>query len=250
MSHRRKQRKQWLYRWHYRVGLLSALIIMVIASTGLLLNHNDGLGLSRRMIDHPWVLSSYGMQPQSEIISYHEKNHWVSWLGESVYIDAKRAGGVPALQGTYANAEMIITAGKHVIDIYTAEGNKVEQLTTASLPPGEILKVGKGVQSQLLLNTTKGLYQFDEQIIHWKPLEASAEGVVWSSPAETPENISDQIFKEYRGEGLPLARIILDIHSGRIFGLSGKLLADITAIALLFLSITGVLNWIKRGKRW
>ena len=46
----------------------------------------------------------------------------------------------------------------------------------------------------------------------------------------------------FRGEGLPLGRVIADLHSGRILGSFGSLFMDGAALALLLLTATGCYN--------
>ena len=53
----------------------------------------------------------------------------------------------------------------------------------------------------------------------------------------------------YRPDSIPLDRVILDLHTGHFFGLSGVVFADLAAIALLLLVGSGIYNWAKR-KRW
>ncbi len=45
-----------------------------------------------------------------------------------------------------------------------------------------------------------------------------------------------------------MERVLLDLHSGRIFGPVGVLVYDLLALALGFLSISGLLLWF-RGRR-
>lgn len=53
----------------------------------------------------------------------------------------------------------------------------------------------------------------------------------------------------FRPSSIPLDRVILDIHTGHFFGISGVVLMDVTAIALLLLVSSGIYNWAKR-KKW
>ena len=50
------------------------------------------------------------------------------------------------------------------------------------------------------------------------------------------------ILGEYRGRGLPLIRVLSDLHSGRIFGRYGTWLMDASAVILLLLVATGILG--------
>ena len=53
---------------------------------------------------------------------------------------------------------------------------------------------------------------------------------------------------QYLGEGPSLERVLLDFHSGRIFGPVGIVVYDLLALMVLVLSISGLIIWV-RGKR-
>ncbi len=57
--------------------------------------------------------------------------------------------------------------------------------------------------------------------------------------------LQQAITRVYRGEGLSLERLLLDLHSGRIFGSIGVLVYDLLALALGFLSISGLVLWFR-----
>ena len=69
---------------------------------------------------------------------------------------------------------------------------------------------------------------------------------VWSQPAELPADIEAQIAAAYRGSGLSVERVLVDLHSGRLFGLSGIAMMDLAAIALCILAVSGILVWLRR----
>ena len=50
----------WLWRWHRRLGLAAALFVLLLAGSGILLNHTADLGLERRFIDWPLLHRLYG----------------------------------------------------------------------------------------------------------------------------------------------------------------------------------------------
>ena len=65
---------------------------------------------------------------------------------------------------------------------------------------------------------------------------------------DLPPDMPIEQGEEYRGKGITLEKFILDLHSGVIIGLSGKILSDLVALAILFLSATGIYNLWKRKK--
>ena len=62
-------------------------------------------------------------------------------------------------------------------------------------------------------------------------------------------NVSSQWMIDWYGIPEPiitLERVVIDIHSGRFFGLSGVVITDLAAIAILFLAFSGVYTWFKK----
>lgn len=56
--------------------------------------------------------------------------------------------------------------------------------------------------------------------------------------------------EELRGRGISLEKFILDLHTGNIFGVSGKFISDLAAIALIFLALSGLYNlWMRKKGR-
>lgn len=120
------KKRRFLLRWHWRIGITSVIFLLLLATTGLALNHARHIGLDQIYIDTEWILSLYNMD----------------------------------------------------------------------LPP------------------------------------------------DVPQDMAEQ----YRGKGITLERLILDIHSGNIIGLPGKIISDLAALAIIFLCLSGLYNLWKRKK--
>ena len=78
-------------------------------------------------------------------------------------------------------------------------------------------------------------------------MELSAS-VALSPEDGMPGNVSGsvRITNWRRGSGLPVERVLLDLHSGRIFGKPGVYVVDAAAILFLVLAASGVWLWGKR----
>ena len=62
-------------------------------------------------------------------------------------------------------------------------------------------------------------------------------------------NVSSQWMMDWYGMPEPiitLERLVIDIHSGRFFGISGVVMTDLAAVAILFLAFSGVCAWFKK----
>lgn len=51
-------------------------------------------------------------------------------------------------------------------------------------------------------------------------------------------------------ETISIDRLLLDIHTGKIFGIPGRYMMDLVAIALLWLLGSGIYSWVRRVKIW
>ena len=99
-----------------------------------------------------------------------------------------------------------------------------------------------------VIETSDPLYYIaDEHILDWDII--INEGIEWVQPYELDEAEKEKLLTAYRGKGLKLERVILDLHSGRIFGEYGVYLMDAAAIALLWLSLSGLWVWNSRRRK-
>ncbi|HSH28473.1 MAG TPA: PepSY domain-containing protein, partial [Thiohalobacter sp.] len=72
--------------------------------------------------------------------------------------------------------------------------------------------------------------------------------VTWAQTDTLPAELYEELVEHYRGEVLPLERVLLDLHSGRIFGRHGYLVMDVAAVLLIALALSGSLIWLRRRK--
>jgi len=62
MSQKKRQRKKKpLLIWHRYLGLASALFVIILSITGILLNHTESLRLDERPVAQRWLLNIYGI---------------------------------------------------------------------------------------------------------------------------------------------------------------------------------------------
>lgn len=58
------------------------------------------------------------------------------------------------------------------------------------------------------------------------------------------------VSEDLRGQGINLEKLILDLHTGNLLGLSGKLLSDLAALAMIFITLSGLYNlWMRKRKK-
>jgi len=78
---------------------------------------------------------------------------------------------------------------------------------------------------------------------------AIAPPVRWSLEAATPAELAQTLNRNYRGHGLSLERVLLDLHTGRLFGSLGVLIVNTASVMLLVLVISGFILWVGRARQ-
>lgn len=68
-------------------------------------------------------------------------------------------------------------------------------------------------------------------------------------PATIPNDIQEEILARYRGRGVSASRVMLDIHTGSVFGIFGPWIMGLASLFLMALSISGVIMWTGLNRR-
>lgn len=241
-----------IIRWHRRIGVTLAVILLAVGVTGVALNHAEDFDLREIRIEAPWLYRWYGMQPRSEPVAVRWQERWVVWLDDSLYLDARLAARVAGIQGAVGLDATLVAAGPRELVLLTPEGEIVERLGEASLPPGRIVRVGRtgGADPHLVVQTESNrTFVFDRDLVRWTEGEEGAMAVDWSSPETPPPEQRERVLAAYRGEGLTLHRVLVDLHSGRFFGRAGVWVVDAAAIGLLFLTFSGLYSVFRGGRK-
>ena len=240
-NHNSKKLKP-LLRWHRRIGIVAALGILLVSVTGLLLNHSQTLQLDRIMLNNSWVLNAYDMQPDSAPRSYAAGDTIVSFLENTLYLDGAPVAPARPVLGSVEWNDRIVVATEDRLFLFTSTGELIEALDSASLP-GHLIQVGLNRSQSVLIQTDQGVFQFDQNLMTTEPYAGEGE---WSKAlATTPPDVLEKILTQYRGQGVSLYRVILDLHSGRILTRIGPWLADLVALAMIALTLTGLYSCFK-----
>lgn len=234
-----------LSRWHRWLGITVALFVLMLAVTGLLLNHTEPLRLDKKYVDSEWLLDWYGIQPQHSPVSYPAGRHWVTQVNGQLYYDDKLlARGVDQLVGAVRLGRFIVVAADTDLYLLLDDGRLVEKLDGVEGVPSGMRAIGLDAQGVLIIRAAHDVYSVDDlDTLEWQ--HTSAEQVEWSESAQPPAAHMDTVLKLYRGSGLAFERVLLDLHSGRIAGDFGVLLIDLVAVLFCGLGITGMIMWFR-----
>ena len=229
---------RFVRHWHARAGFVSALFFMLLALTGLLLNHTDRLQLAHREIQSPWLMEWYGLKAEVPEQGYLTAHGYAICNAQDCMVNGQKLQGVSErLLGMIELQETYYLATKTSIHLYDKDLRKIERLTGSSLPETTIERIGHDHEN-LLVEGHGSVYSSRDGLTWESHAGHDAE---WSVAVPLPGDKAEAARKAL-APGLPLERVILDLHSGRIFGRFGPLLMDIAAIALIVLSFSG--SWI------
>jgi len=245
---RKGRRQTRIRRLHSWLGIILLIPLVVACVTGMILNHTVDLDLSNRHTSASWIQARYGMELEGEPEAYglEGKAYAATWDGHifhasSIVDDSSSlVAAVPLRDGT----AVVTTTAVHYFDL---AGELVETMSSATLPATPISRAGRTGDLTLVLESPTGTFTSDENLLSFTESPDDQE-TFWSTVV-TPSESDVKTWKTtFSGDGVPLDRVILDLHSGRFFGTVGKWIYDITVVGVLVLSVTGFVLFL-RGRR-
>jgi hypothetical protein len=248
MMARKKKPASTTRRLHRSLGAGAALFIIFMAMSGMAINHSNGMGLDQRHVSQPFLLSWYGLDEPEQITSFAVGNEWLSFAGSALYLNGQPISSISNGMGAVSSNGLLIAAGRDELLLLDPAGQLVERQTWS--PPGAtpIQSIGLLPDGIVVVKSGNRQWLADADLLNWHQAEDTAGQVAWSASETAPELVREAIIRQYRGEGPSVERLLLDFHSGRIFGPLGVFVYDLLALAVLFLAISGLLFWL-RGLR-
>lgn len=221
-----RQVRNEVMRWHRWLGVGAALFVILAALTGFLLAHPEWLG------EGPVAPLAVAADP-SETGRLLRGTRW----GVEESLDAGRSwrelpmlappSDVGRIHFDPLNPTRVFALGPRTL-VTSADGGRVWE--EVRFPP-EVLGLGQdlrdvatGPDGTWLVLSSAGL------------LVSPDEGDTWrvADPAAT---------------GTDLRRLVHDLHTGHAFGTLGRRVAEGTALVLVFLTVSGLIVFFRRGRR-
>jgi len=247
----RKPKRFTAFLWHRRAGLFALALIVILAITGIMLNHTEEFKLDETYVNNSWLLNWYGIEPEDTPVSYLVKNattsHVISAWHKQLFFDNTAITKLEqTIHGAIGAEQFIVVALDNEIILLSYEGEFIERVST-SISFSNIQRLGMKYKRPVIETSEPLYYMADEHILDWDVI--MNEDIKWTEEYTLNDNEYEQLLVAYRGNGLKLERVILDLHSGRIFGQYGVYLMDAVAIALLWLSLSGLWVWNSRRRK-
>ena len=128
------------------------------------------------------------------------------------------------------------------------DGRLIERIPWGPPGTGPIELIGLLANGLVVIKSVNQLWSADTDLLNWQRAEDTVTTPAWSHSEPAPEAFRQAITRQYRGGGLSLEQLLLDLHSGRVFGSFGVVVYDLLALAIGFLAISGLVLWL-RGRR-
>jgi len=238
-----------LFLWHRYLGLAAAAFVATLAVSGALINYSDDLQLSKRHVQTEWLLNWYGIATPSVTASYPAGTHWITQVGERIYFDAREIEDATGpLHGATQLADKVVVAAGDQLLLLTPQGEAIDRLDSAEGIPDAVQAVGVA-QGNIVLHTSHGDYQGDDQLLVWRTNPNDTSRVQWTAATSLPDALRRTLVQQYRGAGVTWERLLLDMHSGRLFGATGRTTMSVAAVFMLLLAISGVWHFFQRRRR-
>lgn len=223
-------------------AISSLVFLFLISLTGLILNHADALGLSRASAG-PAILRLYGVELppvdaafEADGIVYASSSGLVFANGNELAQAPGKLVGAVAVEGG-----VVLATGSELL-VTTRAGHLVERFSPEL--EGRIARLGSSA-GQAVLAVNNRSFLLDAERMAVAEL-AAPQDLDWSMPVELDSEQAAQIGQAALGNAISWERVLVDLHSGRILPTVGTWIADITALCLIYLCISGAVLWFRR----
>jgi len=235
-----------LYLWHRRIGIVAALLFLILSVTGIMLNHSPSLSLDKTHVNNAWLLNWYGIEAPELIRSFPSNQHYVSQIGENIFFDKRPlALQNQDLTGTIFLDGMVFVSTQERLLALTASGETIENQALPKILLNKVIRIGSAGK-HLVIEAQGATLHIDSNMDRWQD-KPSPEDIRWARPVSPPTKLVAAL--KNRQSPLSLERVVLDLHSGRLFGSDGVYVMDAAAIILLLLSLSGSFLWLQHHHR-
>lgn len=269
----------WM-KWHRRAGLFIAPIILMLAVTGILINHSQQLGWFEQPVYSKTIGLLYGVKAEAVLSGYpilpippgsSKSQQWAIQNGDQLLLDTRPVGHCSeALKGALTWDSMLTFLCGNELLFFTEAGELVEQMF--DLPDAHYLGISEAT-GQLVLSSRPRresseypapdcsravCHYLNPDLWQWQAAPSSDSGAAtdtglyWSSASQLPEQLSALLNRQQPLPGISLERVLLDLHSGRLFGTLGIWVVDLTGLLMILLVLSGAGTWgmrtLRRGR--
>ncbi len=235
-------------RWHSRVGVALFWLLIALSLSGIALNHTDRLGLAKISLDHSLVRHWYGLaEPSEQPLTLHQRHYQLSahrsgdtTVGTLVHGGQRVASCTPPIHSALelSNQLAAVLCAQELILLHR-DGQLFDIWQPLTGLPTGLVALEK-LDTQLIGRTGDGrLWLLD---VEQFTATATATTATTDPANEFVAVAADQ------ASSVSLQTLLLDLHSGRLFGRAGIWVVDIAGVLFCLLALTGLWGFIRRPR--
>lgn len=217
------RRRKALARWHRNFAIFISVWLIVLASSGLVVNHAHDWGLDRQSLPGTLQRWVYGIETSTN-------EFCAPLMSEEVTCDK-----------LFARLQLPIGAlllGAHDMFLLDDAGQIVEKMSVGQFGLRG-LQAGLQVGSEIFLRDAHKTVQTNPDLIDSRTLDSEEAKALSGRDWQFADDSADAITWE---------RFLLDLHAARFLGPLAKAFNDLMAALILVLAVSGI--WLYRAKRF
>lgn len=241
-----------LRQWHQRIGLTAAFFVLWLGVSGTLLTRSNELGFDTARLRWDWLTAMYGLRAEAPRMGFEAAGHWMAATKENTLLDAREVSprlpapvGFVSLAGPTGTQLYIGTPESLVIT--TMAGERIDELRPPVLPIAAVRRIGVTAAGAIAVQDFDA-YESGDGGNTWTPV--LPQSVTWSEPKPLPAEQRSNI-EQFARPSILVEQVLIDLHSGRLFGVVGAWIITVIGVLALMLSISGVWSWwrIRQSRR-
>ncbi len=246
--------KTFLRLIHKYVGFIFSIFILLLTVTGIMLLYPDQFKLNETYVSNSFLLKKYNMLSIEDVKKLGKINDDIILIDKSLYfkntfIEKFEQGIKNASHNTKTDTLVIFLEKKIYFFFLKNIKDEIEVIDIKERILNEkILKIGEDKSKVPVFETESGLYS----IIDVRVVKISNQSEIKWLQENRPDLKKAKVYLEiHQGKGIPLHRIITEMHNGKIMGSFLSYIFFLTSISLLFLIISSFFFGIniKRNKK-
>lgn len=235
-----------LRQWHGRAGLFAFAFLIWLALSGILLTRSVELGFDTARVDWPWLARLYGLHAEPPGNGFPANGHWLAQTHDYTLLDGKPLQTqIPAPLGMVAGGDpkdgLLFVAASESLILLDALGQRIDELRAPILPSSGIRRIGVlKANPQIIAIQDLDAFQSADEGNTWTPVQPAE--VQWANPTALSEPQRQQLLP-YAKPRIIVEQLLIDLHSGRLFGPVGAWLITLVGFVALVLSVSGIWMW-------
>jgi len=228
--------KRFIRKFHRWLGVFASLWLLLLATTGLLLQHSEQWGLNNKFISHSYILKSYGIGAQ--FIAFEQNKHRLvqidGQLIEDSIVTIKLIDNINS--AIFHQSHWIVTTNSQIFWL-DATGQIIQSMDELDELPLPIDNIGISNDSLLILSNKK-VYDINTLKMTSQPHNS----IRWAQ-ALTNSQLKEKAIQMTSSNYLSYEQLLFDLHAGIS---APSLLNDMAAIALIILSLSGIYLFFRK----